>query len=127
MTFSENNSWWLDSCGMVLSPWQIGLAVLIGLMVFAPHLLPPFGRFLGRLVGIEVKRRTGFSPSRMAKRAEPVIEVLPPEEAPKPLRSSVVTPIDIVSTAKKPTPVWPVALLITGAVGGLLWLLLHQR
>jgi Sec-independent protein translocase protein TatA len=127
MSFLIENSWWLDSCGMVLSPWQIGLAVLIGLMVFAPHLLPPFGRFLGRLVGIEVKRRTGFAPSKMAKRAEPVIEILPPEEAPKPLRTQQAAPIDVATPDRKPIPVWQVTVLIGGVVSGLLWLLLHQR
>ena len=48
------------SLGLMVAPWQIGIVVIVAVLLFAPQLIRPAGRILGRLAGRELRRRVGL-------------------------------------------------------------------
>ncbi len=119
---------------MIGTPVQWLAIAAVGLVLFAPKLIPVFARILGRLVGMEMKRRYGISvpsaprPIRNSRSEPQDVETVPVEtpariqSAPEPVQA----PIPAMPT-RSSLPLWTGSALVLGAVAVLLWYLLHAR
>jgi Sec-independent protein translocase protein TatA len=88
-----------DLLGLVLSPWHIGILVILVVTLFAPQLMAPIGRMLGKLMRAEVRRRTGIAIPRevMGERAP-----ARPEAAREPRSAGTVIEIDPSESVARP-------------------------
>ena len=143
-----------DTLAFVFSTYQLGIVGVLIVVLFAPHLMPHVGRFLGRMVGMEIRRRTGISPSKVARHAEKMAaSSVVPKQVPVQKTSTVaqppavvsrflesaeesVPPLSVPSTpdeysrapdAKVPWKPWLTGICIVGAAIGVTWVLLHTR
>jgi hypothetical protein len=123
---------------MIGTPVQWLFIATVGVLLFAPRLIPVIGRILGRMVRSEVRRRYGVTlkpaPRSPVQRAATIESIPAPEPAPG--APAPVEPRDepaplTQSHATAPrapgAPVWGVAALVAGAAAVLLWILLHGR
>ncbi len=138
----------------VFSPYQLGIVGVLIVVLFAPHLMPHVGRFLGRMVGMEIRRRTGISPSKIARHgANMSAQTIIPKPVPVQKTSTVAQPPAVVlrfqesaeesvlplsapsipdgyseaTGAKAPWKSWLTGICIVGAALGVTWVLLHTR
>jgi hypothetical protein len=134
------------SLALVGTPLQWGGVVLLAVLLFAPRLLPPLARLLGRLFALrltgEIERRTGLSarpprpPSRPVPPQEatarssatlsappvPKVEVLPPKLPAPPSRRAEV-PTDRADTKS----LWWTAAVVCALLALVSWYLFHAR
>lgn len=136
----------LHSLALMGTPLQWGGVVLLAVLLFAPRLLPPLARLLGRLFALrltgEIERRTGLSarpprpPSRPVPPQEamprpsatlsaplvPKIEVVPPE-LPAPSSRRAEEPPDRANTKS----LWWTAAVVGALLALVSWYLFHAR
>lgn len=117
---------------MVGSPLQWGVLALIVVVIFAPKLLPPLGRFAGYRLGDWLRASLRMPPARARPRRTPVaelpkVEVLPPPRTVHTLRAGARQSLSERPARRATAPVWAVSAVVTTAVAVLLWVLLHHR
>jgi hypothetical protein len=122
------------------APWQVAVVLLLVVGLFAPQLLPRFGRMLGRMIRSEAFRRLGLptassgssSPPRNARPPQeqaptPAIEVLMPEHPAPTLRTHSDRSLVPRPTPARTPPLWLVGTGVLAVAGAIFWLLLHSR
>lgn len=124
--------------GLAGSPGQTALAAIVVVALLAPRLLPPIGRFLGRYVAAEMRRRLGMParPTRGDRRTQdaPEPEVILPDAPSTTLRAGATSSLASRTggaqrqpAADRPAPPWLALLVVSTATAVLLWYLLHPR
>jgi hypothetical protein len=125
------------SIAMATAPLQALIAAGIVLALFAPRLLPPVGRLLGRIAAREMRRRYGVrlaEPRERESRPRNAEEVLVPRTRGPSLRAghtdSLAASVQTSAVGSQPRVRWRPwrgLLVVSAAVAVLLWYLLHPR
>jgi Sec-independent protein translocase protein TatA len=115
---------------LALAPQQIALALAIALVIFAPRLIPPVARLLGKLIGRAARARAGIPRCeyRNGHRIRTItVEDVPPEPEETPafrMEGNAKTHSNAPSPLRT---ILPVMVVVSGAVAVILWVLLHAR
>ena len=122
---------------MMIHPIAIGVAVVVAIGMFAPHLLKPIGRMLGKTVRKEVERRMGVTPTikRLLKNTQPSNSPKLPEVTAQSVETEIINTQpehqELSPKRQLKTPAmayaWTIGLGIAAVAGVLLWILLQSR
>ncbi len=119
--------------GMIVSPVQGAILLVVVVLVFAPKLAGPLGRQAGRsfkgwlraYLGMPAPRRPRPAPREVD--AEPEIEIIPPKRHEHTLRAGSRASLAAGARSERRPPVWPVVAVVSASVAVLLWIVLHSR